>query len=618
MKFTHLIINCTIMGCIATAALLANPAHAQDAYKDADKAKPQTDVDANRALAFVGYDRAPFHPVVGANGMVTAQETIAAEVGHDILAAGGNAVDAAVATGFALAVTFPAAGNIGGGGFMLVALADSDEVIAIDFREMAPAAASRDMFLGADGEVDNQIAQFSHLSAGVPGSVMGMLDALETYGTLSREQVMAPAIMLAEHGMPVTYGMASGFASSKNYLSKDPSTLEYFYKPGEALYKQGDTLKQEDLAKTLKRISRKGRAGFYEGKTADLMVAEMQRGGGLITLEDMKNYHAVIRKAVQGTYRGYDVFSMPPPSSGGVHVIQMLNILEGYDLRSLEHNSADYLHLLIEAMRRAYADRSKYLGDSDFFDVPVAKLIDKSYGNALRSTINKAKASTSEDILPGRYLPKESTQTTHYSVMDKWGNAVSVTTTLNFGFGSGYSVDGAGFLLNNEMDDFSSKPGSPNAFGLIGGEANKIEPHKRPLSSMTPVVVKKNGKPWFVTGSPGGSTIITVVLQNILNVIDFDMNAMEAVTAPRIHHQWQPDIIITEPGISADTIDILEERGFIFQRGAAAKYGFGADASKSKKYARTTLGSANAVMHKDGFFYGAADPRSPTSGASGD
>jgi len=596
MKFSRLLFICFVI-----TSYVSNTAYAQEA----NQPKPLTKVDTTRALTYVGYDSAPFHPVVGANGMVTAQEAVAAEVGRGILAKGGNAVDAAVATGFALAVTFPAAGNIGGGGFMMVAMADSDEVIAIDFREMAPEAASRDMYLGEDGEVDNQKAQYSRLSAGVPGSVMGQLDALEAYGTMTRKQVMAPAIRLAERGMPVTFAMAQDLSSGKKYLSKDPSTLEYFYKPDGELYEQGDTFKQKDLAKTLKRISRQGQAGFYEGKTADLMVAEMRRGGGLITLEDMKNYHTVIRKAVKGTYRGYEVFSMPPPSSGGVHVVQMLNILEGYDLRALEHNSADYLHRLIESMRRAYADRSKYLGDPDFFDVPVAKITDKSYGDRLRGTIETGTASRSEDILPGRHLLKESTQTTHYSVMDKWGNAVSVTTTLNFGYGSGYSVDGAGFLLNNEMDDFSSKPGSPNGFGLIGGEANKIEPRKRPLSSMTPAIVKKDGKSYFVTGSPGGSSIITVVLQNILNVIDFDMNAMEAVMAPRIHHQWLPDVIVIEPGISADTVRILEGRGFIFSKDEMGKYN------------RTALGRANAVMHKDGFFYGAADLRSPTSGASG-
>ncbi len=565
--------------------------------------------DATGSLAFAGYDRAPSHPKVADHGMVTAEEMIAANIGRDILAQGGNAVDAAVATGFALAVTFPAAGNLGGGGFMLVAMnndgVETGQVIAIDFREMAPDAASRDMFLGEDGEVDNQKAQYSRLSAGVPGSVMGLLDALEDYGSMSRGQVMAPAIRLADKGMPISYGMAQGFASSRKYLSKDPSTLKYFFKPGGRLYAPGDVLRQRDLARTLKRISKYGRAGFYEGKTADLLIAEMQAGGGLITHADLKNYRAVKRKAIKGVYRGYEIYSMPPPSSGGVHVVQMLNILEGYDLRALEHNSADYLHLLIEVMRRAYADRSKYLGDPDFFDVPVAKLTDKSYATRLRGTIDRGKASRSEDILPGRHLVKESPATTHYSVMDKWGNAVSVTTTLNFSFGGGYSVDGAGFLLNNEMDDFSAKPGTPNGFGLIGGEANKIEPRKRPLSSMTPVIIKQDGKPYFVTGSPGGSTIITVVLQNILNIIDFDMNAMEAVTTPRIHHQWLPDIVITEPGISADTIRILEERGF----------GFGKDGTG--KYQRTTLGRANAIMHKRGYLYGAADPRSPTSGAAG-
>ncbi len=605
MKLLRLIFTSLAIVVIINGTALAQQAKAY---------KPPTKVDPTGTLSFSAYESAPVHPIIGENGMVTAQEAIAAEVGRDILAQGGNAVDAAVATGFALAVTLPNAGNIGGGGFMMIALNNTDaeendakaeKVIALDFREMAPAAASRDMFLGADGEVDNQKAQYSHLSAGVPGSVMGLLDALEAYGTMSRKQVMAPAIKLAGRGIPVSYAMAQGLSASKDFLSKDLSTLQYFFKPGGTRYKHGDILKQKDLAKTLKLISRKGSTGFYEGKTADLLVAEMQRGGGLITLDDLKNYHTVTRKAAIGRYRGYEIYSMPPPSSGGVHVVQMLNMLEGYDLGALEHNGADYLHLLIEAMRRAYADRSKYLGDPDFFDVPVEKLTDKLYGDSLRETINTRKASRSEDILPGRHLPKESPATTHYSVMDKWGNAVAVTTTLNFSFGSGYSVDGSGFLLNNEMDDFSSKPGAPNGFGLIGGEANKIEPRKRPLSSMTPTIVKKDGKPWFVTGSPGGGTIITVVLQTILNVIDFDMNVMEAVTAARIHHQWLPDVIVTEPGISADTIAILEERGFIFSKDELGKYN------------RTGLGRANAIMYKDGFFYGAADLRSPTSGASG-
>lgn len=565
----------------------------------------KTPVDATGFEAFAGYDRSPVHPVVGRNGMVAAEEEIAARVGRDILAAGGNAVDAAVATGFALAVTFPQAGNIGGGGFMLIARAADEDVIAIDFREMAPAGASRDMFLGEDGEVDNQRARFSHLSAGVPGTVMGYLDALETYGTMSRKQVMAPAINLAERGYVLTYGSAQYYESSRKRLSADPSSLAYFFKSDGSSYSQGEAIKQKDLARTLKLIARKGSDGFYDGKTADLIVTEMQKGGGLITRDDLKNYKTITRKAVKGTYRGQDIYSMPPPSSGGVHVIQMLNILEGYDLKSKGHNTADYIHVLVESMRRAYADRSKYLGDPDFFDVPVQALIDRKYADHLRGSISTTRASRSQDIKPASKLPYESDQTTHFSVMDKDGNAVAVTTTLNFSFGSGYSVDGAGFLLNNEMDDFSSKPGSPNGYGLIGGEANKIEPGKRPLSSMTPVIMKKDGKPYFLTGSPGGSTIITIVLQNLLNVIDFDMNAMEAVAAPRIHHQWLPDVVISEPGISNDTLKILEGRGFNISK------------DKDGGYARTTLGRANAIMHKDGFYFGAADLRSPTSGAAG-
>ena len=575
----------------------------QMAFAQAQRANETPD--ATGAQAFAGYDRSAFHPVVGKNGMVAAQDAIAAKVGRDILAKGGNAVDAAVATGFALAVTHPQAGNIGGGGFMMIALADSDEVIALDYREMAPSAASRDMFLGSDGEVDNKMAQYSHLSAGVPGSVMGLLEALETYGSMSRREVMAPAIKLAERGLPVSYGMAQSIKSSREELSADASSLAYFFKPDGSAYSQGDTFKQKDLGRTLRLISRKGSDGFYKGKTADLIVAEMHEGGGLITHEDLEKYHTVTRKAVKGSYRGHNIYSMPPPSSGGVHVIQMLNILEGYDLRAMGHNTADYIHVLTESMRRAYADRSKYLGDPDYFEVPVNALIDADYGDHLRGTIDTRRASKSKDIRPAATLPYESPQTTHYSVMDKDGNAVAVTTTLNFSFGGGYTVDGAGFLLNNEMDDFSAKPGSPNGYGLIGGEANKIEPGKRPLSSMTPLIMKKDGKPVFVTGSPGGSTIITVVLQNVLNVIDFDMNAMEAVTAPRMHHQWLPDVVITEPGISNDTLRILEGRGFILPK------------DEKGNFAHTTLGRANAIMQKDGFFYGAADLRSPTSGASG-
>jgi gamma-glutamyltranspeptidase/glutathione hydrolase len=551
------------------------------------------------------YNSTSIHPVMGKNGMVAAQEKIAAEVGRDILAKGGNAVDAAVATGFALAVTLPRAGNIGGGGFMLVALADQDDVIAIDFRETAPSGASRDMYLGPDGEVDSNRAQYSHLSAGVPGTVMGYLDALETYGTMSRKQVLAPAIKLAERGFPIPRDLVEYVGEYHTELEADPSSISYFIDPIQKGYDQELKFKQKDLGRTLRRISKKGRDGFYTGKTADLIVHEMQKNGGLISHEDLKHYKTVSRKAITDTYRGFEIASMPPPSSGGVHVIQMLNILEGYDLKSMGHNTADYLHVLIEAMRRAYADRSKYLGDPDYFEVPVEALIDKAYAEKLRATINMSGASNSRQILPGSELPSESPQTTHFSIMDKWGNAVAVTTTLNYSFGSGYSVDGAGFLLNNEMDDFSSKPGTPNGYGLIGGTGNAIEPGKRPLSSMTPTILKKDGKPYFVTGSPGGSTIITVTLQTLLNVMEFDMNAQEAVMAPRIHHQWLPDFVISEKGISEDTLRILEGRGFNFNKepdGRIHVYG---------------IGRANAVMHENGFFYGAADLRSPTAGASG-
>ncbi len=550
--------------------------------------------------ALVSYD-ARFHPVIGEQGAVTAQEEIAAQVGRDILAAGGNAVDAAVATGFALAVTHPQAGNLGGGGFMVMKLNSHRSPIAIDYREMAPSAADRDMFLDAEGNVDNDRARFSHLSAGVPGSVMGLTMALEDYGTMSLREVLAPAIKLASRGFEMPRALAEGLSRRQERFSRDASSLSYFYKSEGGYYQTGERFIQRDLAKTLKKISRYGAKGFYEGPVAALIVAEMEANDGLITLDDLKNYRAVERAAVTGTYRGYDVISMPPPSSGGIHVIEMLNILEGYDLASMGHNSADYLSVLIEVMRRAYADRSEYLGDPDYFDVPIEALTDKAYAETLRAQINPKTASLSSDVRPGLGPVDESPQTTHYSVVDKDGNAVAVTTTLNFTFGSAYSVDGAGFLLNNEMDDFSAKPGSPNGFGLVGGTANAIEPGKRPLSSMTPTLVLKDGAPWLVTGSPGGSTIINIVLQVVLNAIDFDMNVMQAVNAPRIHHQWLPDVIATEPGISKDTLKILEARGFKIMK------------TKDDEYAQRVMGSANTIMLENGIVFGAADPRRPGS-----
>ncbi len=543
-------------------------------------------------------------PQISESGMVSAQEALAAKVGQDILRRGGNAVDAAVATGFALAVTHPQAGNLGGGGFMMVSLAGG-EVIAIDFREMAPAGATRDMFLGADGEVDRDISWWSHKSAGVPGTVMGLLDALENYGTMTARQVIGPAIRLADQGFPVSYSQSASFLEFKDSLSKDPSSIDYFFKPGGQVYQKGDVLKQKDLASTLRRIVKHGRDGFYKGKTADLIVAEMEQGRGLITHEDLENYHSVTRKPVSGTYRGHEVFSMPPPSSGGVHIVQMLAVLEGYDLKADGHNSAAYLHKLIEVMRRAYADRSKHLGDPDFYDVPVSALTGQNYAHQTREDIDLEKASRSSDIAPTLTFPEESPATTHYSVMDRWGNAVAVTYTLNFSYGSGHSVDGAGFLLNNEMDDFSSKPGVPNYYGLIGAEANAIAPRKRPLSSMSPTIVRKNGRNVLATGSIGGSTIITQTLQVILNVVEFDMNLQAAVHAPRMHHQWLPDLVFVEPGISIDTVRILESMGHIIAR------------QDDGSIARDINGRANSVAWDGYYFYGAADGRDPKGAAKG-
>lgn len=547
--------------------------------------------------AFYQYD-AIHQPELSKDGMVSAQESLAAQVGADILRRGGNAVDAAVAVGFALAVTHPQAGNIGGGGFMM--LADPDgHVRAIDFREQAPASATRDMYLDADGNVDNDVAQFSRASAGVPGSVAGLLHALETHGTMSRRQVIGPAIRLAERGFTITPAMAQSLASASS-LNADESSLEYF-----GGLSAGDRLRQRDLAETLRRIARDGRDGFYKGETADLIIAEMAQGNGQITLDDLAAYAVVEREPAVGTYKGYTVAAMPPPSSGGVHMVQMMNILEGYDLSADGHNSAAYLHKLIEAMRRAYADRSAYLGDPDFVDVPVDELTSRDYAAQLRGSIDLTASSRSADIRPGLDLPYESLNTTHYSVIDDEGRAVSVTYTLNFSFGSGYSVDGAGFLLNNEMDDFSAKPGSPNGYGLIGGEANKIEPRKRPLSSMTPTIVLKDGKVVLATGSPGGSTIITSVMQAVLNVVEWDMNTAQSLHAPRIHHQWLPDVVVVEPGISPDTLRILEEMGHQFPR------------NEDGSISRSTLGLVNSVGRDGDWFTGASDPRAPDSLAVG-
>ena len=538
--------------------------------------------------------------VTAENGIVSSQDFIASEVGRNILIQGGNAVDAAVATGFALAVTHPQAGNLGGGGFMLVSLAEEKDVISLDFRETAPSAANKDMYLDGTGEVDTDRAQYSRLSSGIPGTVMGLLQALEKYGTMSRQMVMRPAIELALNGFIISDHLAESLNNHSSELSIDKSSIEYFLNRSE-----GEVFKQLDLAKTLKRIAQFGSQDFYSGETADLIVSEMKSGQGLITHADLRNYRVITRKPVIGNYKGYNLYAMSPPSSGGVHIIQMLNILGGYDLKSNGHNSAPYLHKMIEAMRRAYADRSEYLGDPDFVDIPVKSLTSKNYADALRTNIDLEVATPSQNIRPGAKMPKESMNTTHYSIIDRKGNAVSVTYTLNFSYGSGYSVDGAGFLLNNEMDDFSSKPGSPNGYGLIGGEANKIAPAKRPLSSMTPLIIKKDKQVVLVTGSPGGSRIITSVLQMVLNVIEWNMNLSEAVNQPRIHHQWLPDVVDIERGISVDVIKKLNKMGHKFLLDENGNYDY------------DTLGRVNSVGQDSNLLVGSADPRGPKSAAIG-
>ncbi len=539
------------------------------------------------------------HPVNDAEGMVVAQSSVAAYVGAEILARGGNAVDAAVAVGYALAVTLPRAGNIGGGGFMLVYLAEENETIAIDYREMAPGAASRDMYLDESGEADKDASRYTGKAAGVPGTVAGLSHALSRYGTMSLREVMKPAIKLASEGIVVTEDLAGSLERSRERLSKDPDSKAIFFKADESAYKPGEVFRQRDLARTLKLIARQGPKAFYEGAIADLIVADMQANDGLITHADLKNFQVIERQPVTGTYRGYDIVSMPPTSSGGVHIVQMLNILEQFPLADYGYGSALSLHLLVEVMRQAYADRSQYLGDMDFYDVPIDWLTSKEYAREIAARISLEKARASSEVAPGVRPMPESPDTTHYSVMDKFGNVVANTYTLNFSFGAGIAVKGAGFLMNNEMDDFSAKPGTPNAFGLLGGEANAIEPRKRPLSSMTPTLVFKDGKPFMATGSPGGSRIITTVLQQIVNVIDFGMNAADAAHAARIHHQWFPDAVFLERGFSADTQRLLEAMGH--------------------KLTPTpfTMGSLQTIIYADGLFQGASDPRRPDSGAFG-
>jgi len=521
------------------------------------------------------------------NGMVVCAYPDAAQVGLAILKKGGNAVDAAVAVQFALAVTFPEAGNIGGGGFMVYRSAKG-ETNTLDFREKAPAAASANMYLDAAGNVIPNMSLATHQASGVPGSVDGMVEAHRKYGKLPWAQLVQPAVDLARNGYKLTKRLANDYNRNQNTFKKANPGKAYLLK--DTPWQDGDLLVQEDLAKTLEQIRDKDRKGFYDGIVADEIVAEMKSGNGLITKTDLQNYHSVWRKALTGNYKGYKVITMPPPSSGGIALLSLLKSVENYPLHKWGHNQDSTVQVMIEAERRVYADRSKYLGDPDFYKVPVDSLLRTSYILDRMKSFTWAAATPSTSIQPGTVTGYESDQTTHYSITDAEGNAVSITTTLNGSFGSKIFVKGAGFLLNNEMDDFSSKPGVPNMFGLVGGKANSIQPGKRMLSSMTPAIIEKNGKLFMVVGTPGGATIITSVFQTILNVLEFDQDIQQAVTSKRFHHQWLPDNVqVEKDAFSEATKSKLEQKGY--------------------KFVSSTIGRVDAIVKLPAGYQGGADPR---------
>ena len=535
-------------------------------------------------------------PMRARHGMVASTNEVASQVGIDVMKRGGNAVDAAIAVAFALAVTHPAAGNLGGGGFMMIRLKEG-RTTAIDYREMAPGAAHRDVYLDKNGNlIEGEGGSLvGYRAAGVPGTVRGMELALKKYGSgkLNWAQLIEPARQLAGRGFAVTHSLAGSLHGNREYLEKYAETKRIYLKGGQ-FYKEGELFRQPELAATFARLQRFGPSEFYEGETARLIVADIKRNNGLMTMDDLHGYVAKERTPVRGNYRGYEVISMPPPSSGGAVLIQMLNILEGFDLQKLEAGSSDRYHLMAEAMRRAFADRAEYMGDTDFVKVPVPGLIDKAYAAKLRTTINTERASTSAEVRAGRPAGYESEETTHFTVVDAEGNAVSNTYTLNNSYGSAAVAKGTGILLNDEMDDFAAKPGTPNLYGLIQGERNAVAPKKRPLSAMTPtIVLRKDGSLWFTVGSPGGPTIINTVLCVITNVIDYEMNIQQAIDFPRIHHQWLPDELVGEPfGLSGDTQKALTARGHTL---AKLRY----------------LGDAEGIMieEKTGVRLGATDPR---------
>ncbi|MDG1995726.1 MAG: gamma-glutamyltransferase [Emcibacteraceae bacterium] len=542
------------------------------------------------------------HPVIGRNGIVASHNALSSEITAEIMRKGGNAIDAGAALGFALAVTLPRAGNVGGGGFMLVHVAKLNKTIAIDFREFAPTAAHKDMYFDENGEVPamDPSYRFSHKSSAVPGSVAGLAHIVEKYGTMTLAEVLEPAIRLARDGIIVTYDLAADLSRSVR-LKNNPASLKKFYKPDGSNYEVGELFKQPDLAWTLSEIAEHGVDAFYKGSVAKKIVADMEAHNGLITMEDLAAYKVIEREPVRGTFRGYDIAAVPAPSSGGTHVIQMLNILENFPLKEMGPGSAAALHVTAEAMKLSYADRSKYLGDPDFIHVPTQALVSKEYAKTLAAKISMDKATPSEEIAPGNLAIYESDETTHYSVMDSEGNMVGNTYTLMFSFGSGVVIEGTGILMNNNMGNFTLRPDIPDAFGLLGSENNLISPLRRPVSSMSPVLVAKDGEPFMMTGTPGGSKIISANMQMVLNVLEFGMNIGDASVVPRIHHQWFPDELLLEGGISPDTIRLLRQKGH--------KINFNKFSSG--------MGSLQSVMKKDGLYYGYSDPRRPGAKAVG-
>lgn len=530
-----------------------------------------------------------FSPVVANGGMVVSENPIASNVGAAMLAKGGNAVDAAVAVGFALAVTYPQAGNLGGGGFMMVH--KDGQTTALDYRETAPMAIEAAHFLNEEGKVDPEKSRRSLKATGVPGTVAGLLHALENYGTLTRAATMAPALKLAKDGFVVDHHLHAALARSAERLQASGGAKAVFYSDEGEPSPVGKVLKQPALYKTLRTISDNGADAFYKGEIAQALVADSRANGGVLTLADLRNYKALERTPVWGEYKQKRIAAMPPPSSGGVHIVQILNMLKNDDLQSFGHNSAAYTHLLAESMRRAYADRSKHLGDPGFYNVPQKWLTSQAYADWLRAGIDLQRITPSALVRPGTPAAAESRETTHFSVLDKWGNGVSNTYTLNFSFGNGHMPPALGFLLNNELDDFAIRPGVPNAYGLVGGEANKVEGGKRPLSSMTPLFMFDGDSLTLAAGSPGGSHIITAVLQTVLNLAAFDFNLASAIALPRVHHQWLPDVLFAEQGISPDTITLLELRGHIVAP-------------------TRPIGSVQAAARRpDGTFAGFSDPR---------